>query len=83
MIELTVKLFGPAARAAATSELSVQIDGDATIAADVLRALRDQHTSIASLVDAARLAVNHEFADADTPVRASDELALIGQVSGG
>jgi len=82
-MRVTVKLFGPAAEAAGASQVDVDIDGMTATATDVKNAIRSQHEAIGAYVDASRLAINHEFAAPNAAVSESDELALIGQVSGG
>jgi molybdopterin converting factor small subunit len=51
--------------------------------AQLLEAFYDAHPQLAKLRHVTRLAVNAEFAEADTPVPANAELALIPPVSGG
>lgn len=81
-MELTVLLFGPEAKACDASEVRVRV-GDQPTCAQVLEALGEAHPQLRASVGSCRLAVNHEFAAASTPIKPTDELALIGLVSGG
>lgn len=82
-MRITIKLFGPQARAAGEQAASIDLpDSDATCAA-LRRALADKYPPLREGLAACRFAVNHEFVDDRTTVTASDEIALIGQVSGG
>jgi len=77
-----VLLFGPAAAAAGAPSIRLRIAPPATAAA-VTSALAAADPRLAPFVKAGRLAVNHDFAAPDRPIRESDELALIAMVSGG
>jgi molybdopterin converting factor small subunit len=78
----TVKLFGPQAVKAGTREVQLDLPDVAT-AADVLQALRERCPQIRDSVSASRLAVNQELASPELTIKANDEIALIGMVSGG
>lgn len=78
-----VLLFGPQARLAGSEAVDVSIDQPKVTAETVLAALGEQHTVLQESIPSSRLAINHEFAGATDPVGPSDELALIGMVSGG
>ncbi|MEN0111214.1 MAG: MoaD/ThiS family protein [Planctomycetota bacterium] len=79
---VTVLLFGPQAQLAGASEIAVEV-GEAPTADDVLAAIGAACEALRPSLGVSRLAVNHAFASGDTPVSASDEVALIGMVSGG
>jgi molybdopterin converting factor small subunit len=81
-MRVDVLLFGPLSRSASVDRITVETQGDPTTAGEVLQALTAT-PSLASGLSACRLAVNHAFAADDTPIRATDEVALIGMVSGG
>jgi hypothetical protein len=49
----------------------------------VIACLAQQQPKLRELLTTARLAVNGEYAAADVVVRARDELAVLGLVSGG
>ncbi len=81
MASVRVKLFASYAEVVGAPYLDVSIDESATVA--------DIWIALESLPAASRLpnkpivAVNLEYADADTPVAASDDVALIPPVAGG
>jgi len=79
----TVKLFGVLAQRAQTREATVDLDaGNATCAA--LRvALTERYPALAEALPACRFAVNHEIAAESMHLKPTDEVALIGLVSGG
>jgi molybdopterin converting factor small subunit len=81
-MNVTVKLFGPEARAASSAEISVEVASDAR-AIDVMEAIEKACGALEGKIAHCRLAVNHEFVDPFKRVGAGDELALIGMVSGG
>ncbi|MBX3358695.1 MAG: MoaD/ThiS family protein [Phycisphaeraceae bacterium] len=81
MMRIRVLLFGPEAAAAGCDGVDVEVE-DATCAG-VLIALAEQHPALRSAAASARLAVNRELSPAQREIRAGDELALIGLVSGG
>jgi MoaE-MoaD fusion protein len=78
-----VRLFAVLRERAGRDELELELEHGAT-AADALARLSRQ-PPLAELLDnmPVRLAVNREIAAAGTPLRPSDELALIPPVSGG
>ena len=79
-----VKLFGPLADAAQTPVLHISVPAAADMnAARLMGHIADTHPALAHLLGNARLAVNCGFVTPDHPVSTSDELALIGMVSGG
>ena len=80
--EVSVLLFGPAARAAGADAVTVRLKPGAT-AADLLRALAEQHPAIRSEASVGRIAVDHAFVDPSAPIEPGQELALIAMVSGG
>jgi len=76
-----VKLFGAEAKAAGQREVSVSISG--TSCADVSKTISEQFPQLRELLPKCRFAVNHEFVGAEHKIRETDEIALIGMVSGG
>lgn len=82
-MHVTVKLFGPQARMAGKREAHIALPDEPTTIAQVRGALCAAEPCLADGLDESRFAVNHEFADEQQPVRAGDEVALIGMVSGG
>lgn len=81
-MKVTVKLFSAEAQAAGTREVTLDLPSAATCA-DVRRALSAAVPGVAPRLDRCRIAVNHEFAGDEAAVRETDEVALIGPVSGG
>lgn len=80
---IDVLLFGPQAAIANRDRVTVEIaDGSATTAS-VMEALRHTLPKLAPTLDQSRLAVNHAYAGTNDVVSESDEVALIGMVSGG
>ncbi len=78
---VTVLLFASYAEALGASSLAVELGGDATVA-DVVANVRTRpganHLPASPLV-----AVNQQYADAQSLVRDGDEVALIPPVAGG
>lgn len=82
-MRVTIKLFGPEATAAGRRELPVEFDAAQATCEDLRGAIAQQHPDLADQLTACRFAVNHAFADESTRISETDEIALIGQVSGG
>lgn len=81
-MRIEIMLFGEEARAAGANTLAVDLDAPATCGS-LREAMRDQSPALGPSLGWARLAVNGRYADDDTPIDQTDELALIGLVSGG
>jgi molybdopterin converting factor small subunit len=79
---LRVLVFGPVAAAAGASALSVEVAENAT-AREVHEAMARSCPPLRSMLPACRLAVNGEYVPPERVVRATDEVAFIGLVSGG
>lgn len=79
---VVVTLFGPLASAVGTTQCTVTLGEDRTPEA-ILVALAAEFPQIGPLLAGSRLAVNHRFATPGAPVAPSDELSVIGLVSGG
>ncbi|MEX2673715.1 MAG: MoaD/ThiS family protein [Phycisphaeraceae bacterium] len=94
-MRVTVKLFANEARLAGSREIELELASEAPTAADVRRALAErlpalknqltQHAEKAAgkVGGGGGVAVNYEFVDDATVIQAGDEIAYIGQVSGG
>lgn len=82
-MKFTVLLFGPQAQIAGVPSIEVAVASDSTTAADVLAAIAPACPALAPSLPSSRLAVNHAFAEPDTRITATDELALIGLIGGG
>lgn len=78
-----IRLFAMLRERAGSATLALELDEDATVA-DALRAL-DRSGPLAGLIAGlpVSMAVNREYATADTRLGAEDELALIPPLSGG
>lgn len=81
-MDVRVRLFGAEAAAAGRDSLTITLTQTATCR-DVVEALARTCPPLRGMLPGARVAVNHEFAAPDDPVRPGDEVALIGLVSGG
>lgn len=79
---ITVKLFGPQAQLAGVREVRVEV-GDGATGARVLAALGRTAPALRPSLDGSRLAVDHEYVGDEQVIRAGQEVALIGMVSGG
>lgn len=81
-MKFEIRLFGPAARRLGRESVRIDCTEPATTAK--LRAqLAAAEPSLADLVAAGRLAVNHEYVSDAATLNAADEIALISMVSGG
>jgi len=82
-VDVEVRLFAILRQRAGSDSISLQLDEGATVG-DALERLGAE-PSLADLLRRlpVRVAVNRDYATAETPLRASDELALIPPVSGG
>lgn len=79
---VSVRLFGPEAQLAGAQSLDVEVVPPATCGA-LRELLLCKSPELAGSLRSARFAVNHTFASDETIVEATDEIALIGMVSGG
>lgn len=82
MIRVPIRLFGPAREAAGAGEIVVEVP-DRSTAGEVVDAVRERFPGLAELLPRSRVAVNHEYVEASTPVRSGDEVAVIPPVGGG
>ncbi len=76
-MRIRVRLFAVLRERAGASELELELPDGARVS-DALAAVRDLAGGLPLV-----MAVNREYADADAPLAAGDELALIPPVSGG
>ncbi|MEM7681277.1 MAG: MoaD/ThiS family protein [Planctomycetota bacterium] len=83
MTHLDVRLFGPQADAVGERSVRLTLPCESCTCAQVLDALRTAAPPLAESIDSSRLAVNQRLADPADPVRPTDEIALVGMVSGG
>ena len=80
-MSVTVLLFASYADALGASSVTVEVQGDASVA-DVLAQLRTR-PGAERLPPAPLVAVNERYATAASPVRSGDEVAVIPPVAGG
>jgi molybdopterin synthase catalytic subunit len=80
---VTVRLFAILRERAGSDSVEIELADGATVD-DALAALAER-PGLAELLERmpVRMAVNRDYADADTPLAAGDELALVPPVSGG
>ena len=78
----TVRLFGPAQERVGAGEVTIR-EAEGSTCEDLLRAIGEQHPSLAFALPSARLAVNHALAPSGVRPRPQDEIALIALVDGG
>jgi molybdopterin converting factor small subunit len=82
-MKLSIKLFGPEARAVGSGELVVEVAA-LPIGCDALRRrVAEVEPNLAKLLMTARFAINYTFVNADHMIGADDEVAIINQVCGG
>ena len=79
-MNLTILFFGATADAVGSRELELSIEETAT-AGSIIDQLTQQHPALAK--HKLLIAINEEYADADTILADGDELALFTAVSGG
>lgn len=77
-MKVRVFLFGNEQERVGKQSVEVEVESPAR-AREVFRVLCEKWPELKG----ARLAVNHAFSTGDEVIRANDELALIGMVSGG
>lgn len=87
-MQFEVLVFGQMATTVAADRVRIHVvasidDPTRSTVRAVLTALDEQHPHVRFGLHSARIAVNHAFANADTPVTERDELALISLVGGG
>jgi molybdopterin converting factor small subunit len=83
-MKLDIQLFGPLADLLGQRRLHLELQEEHGMCARrVLQHIAELHPRLAPALGAFRLAVNCELAQPDDVVSATDELALIGMVSGG
>lgn len=79
---IRVHLFARARELAGTLLVEAPLPANATVA--MLRAkLAEQVPALAKLLETSAIAVNHDFAEPELVLAASDEVAIIPPVSGG
>lgn len=79
---VNVKLFAIARQLAGAGSIELTLPPDATVA-DVRRSISNAYPALAGMVDQMLIAVDSEYANDETPVTGSHEVACIPPVSGG
>jgi len=82
-MRINVLLFGPQAEMAKANILTVEVETDRASVGSVMAALGVAAPGLGPSLPNSRLAVNHTYAASDDVLSESDEVALIGMVSGG
>ena len=77
-----VLIFGELARELSCKEIVVDVESTAKVRDENL-ALAAKFPAKSQFFQTARLAVNHAFTSPDSPINATDEVALIELVGGG
>jgi len=81
-MEVQVRLFATLKDRAGREMIAVRLPGGASVA-DLLRAVAEAYPVLRPYLPSAVVAVNHEFAFPEDPLRPGDEVALFPPVSGG
>lgn len=79
----SVKLFGPMSQAVGQAELLLSLEGPLPTCAALRGRILACEPRLAGLLGGCRFAVNGRFATEEQSLAESDEIALIGFVSGG
>ena len=82
-MNVTVKLFGPQAMLAGRDAVIVTLPDEAVACGELRQALAEAEPRLAPSLPNSRFAVNHEYVREAHRVTATDEVALIGMISGG
>lgn len=83
-MQLKILVFGPMANAAGSRTLQLEVPASGVLdAAGVMRSIAEAYPPLRPMLPSTRLAINSKYALPGDSVAASDELALIGMVSGG
>lgn len=80
---IAVKLFGPQAELVGRREVVLEIQDDPVTCGELRRVLSTRCSTLGTSLGSSRLAVNQAFAAESDLIRAGDEVALIGLISGG
>ncbi len=79
---IRIRIFGALAKQLDARDIQVDVAEPVSVRA-VNQALAAKYPSQSAFFSGARLAVNHAFGRADTPIGCTDEVALIELVGGG
>jgi molybdopterin converting factor small subunit len=78
-----VKLFGPLSQAVGQAELSFPLPGTSPTCSALRAVIVSSEPRLTGLLEGCRFAVNGRFAAEEQLLAETDEIALIGFVSGG
>lgn len=81
-MKLDIAVFGQCRALVGQATASVQVEVPTTAAA-VLAAVCRQYPQLAPLEGSLLVAVNEEYATAETPIRAGDDVAVFPPIAGG
>ena len=81
-MKVRLLLFAVLRDIAGKSEAELSL-AEGTRAADVWQSMRQQYPTLSGYLQPPMIAINEEYADADTPLKDGDELAFIPPVAGG
>ncbi len=82
-MELTIKLFGPEARALGRGQVVVQVKKLPIACGELRKTIAQAEPTLGKSLATARFAVNCDFVTDESMVNARDEIAIIGSVCGG
>jgi molybdopterin synthase catalytic subunit len=82
-MNIKVQVFAGLADAMGSRSLELELPGDACTVSDLKRCIIAQFPSLSAVVNQSFAAVNQTYAQDDTFIRETDEIALIPPVSGG
>lgn len=83
IMNMTIRLFGNEAKVAGQRELTFEVDEHSLTASQLLRRVAEECPALENHLEGCRVAVDHDFVEAEYKIEAGSEVALIGAVSGG
>ena len=81
-MDITVRLFASLREKAGTSNLALSVP-EGTNVEQLLSLVQSEKLELDGAIKGVLVAINHEYASANTVINESDDLALIPPVSGG
>ena len=81
-MDITVRLFASLREKAGTSNLTLSVP-EGTNVEQLLSLVQSEKLELDGAIKGVLVAINHEYASANTVINESDDLALIPPVSGG
>lgn len=79
---IRARVFAALRQALGADQVEVEIEPRSTVG-DLLAAVRAAHPQLASALESAMVAVNHEYVGPEFRIDPDDEVAIIPPVSGG